>query len=75
MENAKLDAMAYILTALLQRLDDKHPGLLNDLIKGVQSDQAALPKGAAEHEHVHQVFTEAMDLLARADFVSNDPSK
>lgn len=44
MGNAKADAALYLLTGLLQHLDAERPGMLLDMIAGVEGDRAALPE-------------------------------
>lgn len=67
MKNAKADAAFYLLTGLLQRLDAERPGMLQDMIAGVESDRAALPENIEDREHVEEIFDEAMKLLTLAN--------
>lgn len=66
MENVKADTASYILTVLLQRLEAKHPGMLQEMVGGIQSDQSALSGEASASEHIGLVFQEALGLLTRA---------
>lgn len=66
MEKIKADATSYILTVLLQRLEAKHPGMLQEIIEGVQADQSALSGEVPRSEHIGHVFQEALGLLTRA---------
>jgi len=67
MENAKADAALYLLTGLLQRLNAERPGMLKEMIAGVEGDRAALPDNIENREHVEKIFDEALELLARAN--------
>lgn len=67
MKNAKVDAAFYLLTGLLQRLDAERPGMLQDMITGVENDRAALPENIEDREHVEEIFDEAMKLLTLAN--------
>ena len=42
MKSAKADASLYLLTCLLQRLDNSNSGLVDKMRKGVQSDRMLL---------------------------------
>jgi hypothetical protein len=67
MKNAKADACAYPASCLLQRLELQSPGLLKEMINGIKNDRLALPKEAAEKEHLEQIFIESLKILERAD--------
>lgn len=67
MENAKADAALYLLTGLLQRLNAERPGMLEEMIAGVEGDKAALPDNIENRAHVDNIFNEALELLARAN--------
>jgi len=62
--SAQAAACSYILVALLQRLDDRHPGLTADLLAGVEADRAAVPP--ENRASVDEVFEEALTVLRRA---------
>jgi hypothetical protein len=66
MDKAKVDAYGYLLTLLLQRLEDKLPGLIEQMSAGVRSDMAAIDDEILDREHVEAIFAEAMKLLKRA---------
>lgn len=72
MENIKADAASYLLTVMLQHLEVKHPGMLQEMIEGVQSDQSVLTGEASENEHIQQVFQEALGMLTRAKCLIDD---
>nr|WP_189337676.1 hypothetical protein [Halomonas elongata] len=38
MENPKADAALYLLTGLLQRLEAERPGMVQEMIDGVEGD-------------------------------------
>ncbi|GAB0151679.1 MULTISPECIES: hypothetical protein [Marinobacterium] len=67
MESVKADAALYLLTGLLQRLDAERPGMLQEMIAGVEGDRAALPENIENREHVEKIFEQALELLARAN--------
>ncbi len=67
MESVKADAALYLLTGLLQRLDSERPGMLQEMIAGVEGDRAALPENIENREHVEKIFEQALELLARAN--------
>ncbi|MES3675501.1 hypothetical protein QC589_06055 [Halomonas elongata] len=66
MENPKADAALYLLTGLLQRLEAERPGMVQEMIDGVEGDRAGLPKEMENREHVEKIFDEALVLLTRA---------
>ncbi|MCG6199973.1 hypothetical protein [Psychromonas antarctica] len=63
MENPKIEACVYILTALLQRLEREKTGLIEDIIKGVEADQNALPDNIANTDKIDAIFCEALKIL------------
>lgn len=67
MKNAKADAALYILTGLLQRLEIERPGMIPEMIKGVEGDRASLPESIEDREHVEKIFDEVIELLTRAN--------
>jgi len=71
MNDAKADAALYVLTMLLQRLETTTPGLLDELIDGVEGDLAATPDELLNAAHVDAVFSETLSMLRRARGVSN----
>lgn len=72
MGHTKADAVSYILTLLLQRLEAQNPGTLKEILEGVKSDQTAVSGTTSEHEHVTQVFQEALGLLEKVESLSSD---
>jgi len=67
MESAKADAALYLLTGLLQRLDAERPGMLQEMIAGVEGDRASLPDNIENREHVEKIFEQALELLTRVN--------
>ncbi|MBL7251961.1 hypothetical protein [Alloalcanivorax marinus] len=67
MESVKADAALYLLTGLLQRLDAERPGMLQEMIAGVEGDRAALPENIENREHVEKIFEQVLELLTRAN--------
>ena len=65
--NAKVDACSYILIMLLQRLEKLQPGLLNEMIAGVEGDRSAIPSGIANGEHIDAIFEETLRMLRQAN--------
>lgn len=66
MKNPKADASSYILTALLQRLEQIHPGLIKDIHDGVKSDQAAIQDDILDYDYIQNIFDETFQILERA---------
>lgn len=69
MNDAKAGAALYLLTGLLQRLDAERPGMIQEMIAGVEGDRAALAENSERSEHVENIFDEALELLTRASTV------
>lgn len=63
----RIGACAYLLHGLLQRLEHQSPGLLSDMIEGVESDRDAnsrLP--SPEAAHGVEIADEALRMLRLA---------
>lgn len=67
MKDAKADAALYLLTGLVQRLGAERPGMIPEMIKGIESDRASLTDNIEDREHVEKIFEEALALLTRAN--------
>ena len=67
MKNAKADAALYLLTGLLQRIGAERPGMIPEMIKGIEGDRASLNENIEDKEHVEKIFEEAIELLTRAN--------
>ncbi|HVK93788.1 MAG TPA: hypothetical protein VM571_03575 [Noviherbaspirillum sp.] len=65
--NPKADACGYILLMLLQRLEKVQPGLLSEMIAGVEGDRSALPSDVPNEEHIKAIFNETLTLLRQAN--------
>lgn len=65
--NVKADACGYILTMLLQRLEKTQPGLLNEMIAGVEGDQSAIASDVPNRDHISAVFSETLAMLRQAN--------
>ncbi|MBF6987632.1 MULTISPECIES: hypothetical protein [Cupriavidus] len=63
---SRLDACAYLLHLLLQRAEASQPGFLEDLIRGVAADRAAMPE-VPDREHALPVFDEVLRMLEFAN--------
>ena len=61
---AQAGASVYILHMLLQRLEAKHPGLVQELLDGAKADQTAFSAQDKKLEGVSQIFDEAIAILA-----------
>ena len=70
MKSAKADASLYLLTGLLQRLENSNPGLVDEMRKGVQSDRMQLSPDTPDHAHIIEIFEEAELLLNRIQVLS-----
>lgn len=66
MADTKTEATSYLLTMLLQRIEAQLPGTLDDMIEGVKSDQASVSGTPVKGRNIHEVFEEALRLLAIA---------
>lgn len=69
MNNPKADAALYLITGLLQRIENQEPGTLQEMINGVKSDRDALPENTENRAHVEAIFDETLKLLERANNV------
>lgn len=67
MNNPKTDAALYLLTGLLQRIENQKPGTIKEMIEGVEGDRSSLPEKIENRPHVEAIFDEALKLLKRAD--------
>ncbi|CAG2132945.1 hypothetical protein [Cupriavidus numazuensis] len=59
----RLGACAYLLHMLLQRAEQRQPGLLDELIGGVTADRDAVRAQAAAPAGVEAVFAETLRML------------
>ncbi len=70
MKSAKADASLYLLTGLLQRLENSNPGLVDEMREGVESDKEQLSPDTPDHEYIAEIFNEAESLLIRIQSLS-----
>ena len=63
---AKAYASSYVLLSLLQRMDQKDPGLIDELLAGAKGDFEASKADANLSPAVPQIFEETIALLERA---------
>ncbi|MFJ4292142.1 hypothetical protein ACIP1U_20525 [Cupriavidus sp. NPDC089707] len=63
---SRLDACAYLVHLLLQRVEVNQPGFLDDLIRGVAADRAGMPE-VPDREHALAVFDEVLRMLEFAN--------
>jgi len=64
--DAKPAACRYILLMLLQRLDPKHPGLIDDMLQGAVADFAAMEANGKLTDPLRMVLSETKALLQQA---------
>ncbi len=64
--DAKAGACSYVLLMLLQRLEAKQAGLIEELLKGVEADKAAIEAQGTLTEPVRGIFNEAQRILQQA---------
>ena len=65
-QEAKAYASSYILLSLLQRMDQKEPGLIDELMAGAKGDFAASKANTDLPSAVPQIFEETIAFLERA---------
>jgi hypothetical protein len=65
--DAKAQACSYLLLNLLQRLDQKEPGLIDELITGVKGDFQASSLQSDLPPPVSLIYQEAIAILERAN--------
>lgn len=71
MKNAKADAALYLLTGLLQRLEQSQPGLIEEMKQGVESDRSNVSSDIQDFDYVKSIFDESFDLLNRINALKN----
>lgn len=71
--DAKAYACSYILVGLLQRINEQQPGLIGDLIAGVESDYAAIQAQGNRNipDAVPAIFAEALAILRKSNGQDN----
>lgn len=65
--DAKAYACSYILLSLLQRMDQKEPGLIDELLAGAKGDFEASKANADLPTPVSMIFDETLAFLERAN--------
>ncbi|WP_109127030.1 hypothetical protein [Dyella sp. C11] len=65
--DAKAHACSYILLSLLQRMDMKEPGLIEELITGAEGDWEACRQQENLPAPVQDIFRETLAILTRAN--------
>ncbi|HUA79434.1 MAG TPA: hypothetical protein VL997_03610 [Dyella sp.] len=65
--DVKAHACSYILLSLLQRMDQKEPGLIEELIAGVKGDLEASQSQGDLPPFVPLIFQETIAILTRAN--------
>jgi len=70
-KNIKDQVNSYVILMILQRLDDKHPGLIKDILNGVKADFSASKEQTGEHPMVSSIFNETIKFLERANSKNN----
>jgi hypothetical protein len=66
MHDAKLDAFAYLLTLIVQRMESERPGFIEELMTGVSDDLTAIDDRITNRKHIEAIFAETHKLLERA---------
>jgi hypothetical protein len=64
--DAKAAACRYVLLMLLQRLDPKYPGLVDEMLQGVIADFAAMEADGKLNDSLRMVLVETKALLQQA---------
>jgi len=62
-KEAKADAPLYLLTILIQKVSKEQPDLVDEMIEGINADQAGLPLDTSNKEHINKVFEESARVL------------
>jgi hypothetical protein len=65
--DAKAQACSYILLGLIQRMDEKEPGLIEEMLAGVKGDFDASRSQGDLAAPVPMIFEEAIAFLTRAN--------
>ena len=73
--DAKAYSCSYILLALLQRMDQKEPGLIDELLTGAKDDLEASKAQKDLPLSVHMIFDETIALLVRANAYKQNMQK
>jgi len=74
--DAKTAACRYVLVGLLQRLDTKNPGLIDEMLQGVIADFAAIEANGKLDDSLRKVWVETKTLLQQAgSYKNNLPSQ
>lgn len=65
LSDPRIGACVYLLHGLLQRLENRQPGLLHEMIEGASHDRDAMDAAAGSAEVVHgrQIAEEALRML------------
>lgn len=59
-------ASSYLLTMLLQRLEILQPGLIEELIDGVNADSKSIDRYGKSLDHTQSTINDALVILHRA---------
>ena len=70
--DAKTAACRYVLLMLLQRLDSKHPGLVDEMLTGAIADFAAIEANGKLDDSLRKVLVETKTLLQQAGSHKNN---
>lgn len=65
MNDPKADAALYLLSGLIQRVVKNEPELIDEMLSGIMSDQAAVSDDTNEKEHIEKIFKESIAVLER----------
>ena len=56
----------YVLTALLPRLEEIKPGLIDELVSGISADKEAINNSGKMTPDLEEIFISAEKILARS---------
>ena len=71
MNDPKADAALYLLSGLIQRIAKNEPELIDEMLSGIKSDQAAVSADVDEKEYIDKIFKESIAVLERVQKLEN----
>ena len=75
MKDSKANASLYLITMLVQRMENDKPGMIKEMIEGVKNDKANIDESTPNKDHIEAVFEEALTLLERANSLLSEGGK
>jgi len=70
-KDIKTQVNSYVLLMILQRIDDKYPDFIRDILEGAKSDYAASKEQINAPPAVSLVFEETIKFLEQANSKNN----